>query len=82
MSHSKVISKYLEAVRAGHTYEQAELLATSWAEACEPHPEAATKQDLRNLEVSLSANFKIVYALGAAIFTVCCLPMLQKLFGF
>lgn len=78
---SEILSKYIEALTTGMEDKQAQLFANSWAEACEPHLESATKQDLENMMVKMEAKFTILYVLGGAIFLAACLPGIQKLLG-
>ena len=50
MKKVDVIDKYLQAKASGDSEEKAQLFARSWAESMEIHSDAATKQDLKNLE--------------------------------
>jgi hypothetical protein len=58
MKSTEVISKYVEALKLGHTSDEAEFLATNWAECMELHPEAVTKSDIKHLEMSTKADMQ------------------------
>ena len=75
MRQTDAIDKYLDAKQANMPEEQAQLFARSWAEACDPHPEMATKTDIQHLA-------HIMYTFGGAIFVVVCLPILEKTLRF
>jgi hypothetical protein len=81
MKHIDTLAKYREYIAAGYTESQADVAVKSWAEAYDMSREGlATKEDIKILESEITASFKIVYIIGGAIFTICCLPVLQKLF--
>ena len=76
MKHTEVISKYLEALRSGSTDEHAQLIANNWAECMEPHPDSATKQDLKNLESDL--KLFLVYIVGGTLVFTLFILLIQK----
>ena len=83
MKHIDTLAKYEEFKSTGIPDEQARSLVKAWAEAYDMSREGlATKSDLdvmeTKLESKMDANFRIVYIIGGAIFTICCLPVLQK----
>jgi len=83
MKHIDTLAKYEEFKATGMPDEQARSLVKAWAEAYDMSREGlATKSDLdvmeTKLESKMDANFRIVYIIGGAIFTICCLPVLQK----
>jgi len=85
MKQTDVIDKYLEFKAAGNSEDNCQLLARSWAECQELHPEAATRSDLQNsikeIMAKIDAKFFIVYTIGAAIFAVSCVPILTRMLG-
>lgn len=38
------------------------------------------ESDLTSLKSTMDIKFNLVYMLGAAIFTICCIPILTKIF--
>ncbi len=86
MKRVDAIDKYLEAKSCGDSEEKAQLFARSWAESCELHVYAATKGDFQSLKLSTKADFQLmqkdllfIKILGAAIFAVFCLPILERM---
>ena len=77
---SEILSKYIECLTTGMDDKQSQLFANSWAEACEPHSEMVTKQDLREALNTLESDLKIffVYLVASGLFVGFFLPIIQK----
>lgn len=86
MSHIDTLKVYEELVESGVPEQQAKahvhLLNASFDSVATKDDllrmEVATKQDFIRLEKDIDSKFKYVYVLGAAIFAVSSIPIIQK----
>lgn len=77
MSHIDTLKVYRQYVGAGYTDQQATCAVDALNSSFDG---VATKDDLKSLEKDINSKFNYVYAMGAAIFMICCVPVLERIF--
>lgn len=69
MGHIDTLQVYKDYLKAGYTDEQAD---------CAVHALNASFDSVVTRDY-LDSKLRLIYLIGAAIFTVCCIPILEKL---